>query len=255
VHGVGGSIEESGVILHANNDVSICAPYNPVSNLPELELCPIPTSSKVWHSTFSDVNPEFLLSDSELLANLTVLDDTNRNLQQSQKELLLWHQRLSHINLSKVHLLTKPKQWVKVSSSPVDSLHVDAILPTKHGSTSKCDHSDLKCAACLMAKAHRRTPPTPSNPSTHPPEMVLKTDHLAPGKCVSCDHYVSPVRGRCQTGFGRTTSTHGFVGGALYVDHASGKIFHHPQTDLTASTTIRGKQIVEAAASDLGFKI
>jgi transposase InsO family protein len=72
---------------------------------------------------------------------------------------------------------------------------------------------------------------------------------------VSCDHYVSPVRGHCQTGFGRTTSTHGFVGGALYVDHASGKIFHHPQTDLTASTTIRGKQIIEAEATDLGFKI
>jgi transposase InsO family protein len=57
---------------------------------------------------------------------------------------------------------------------------------------------------------------------------------------------VSPVRGRCQTGFGRTTNTHGFIGGDLYVDHASGKIFHRPQTDLSAATT---------AASDLGFKI
>jgi hypothetical protein len=68
---------------------TICAPYNPASNIPELELGPLPTSSKVWHSTFSDVNPEFLLSDSELLANLTVLDDMNHNLQQSQKEILL----------------------------------------------------------------------------------------------------------------------------------------------------------------------
>jgi predicted NAD/FAD-binding protein len=148
LHGVGGSIDELGISLHGDNNVSIFAPYNPVSNLPELELCPLPTNSKVWHH-------DSVFSDKELMANLSVLDDTNQNLQQSQKELILWHNCLSHINISKVRTLTRPKQWVAVSPALDDSLHVDAILPTKHSSTSKCDYKDLKCASCLMAKARR----------------------------------------------------------------------------------------------------
>jgi hypothetical protein len=66
---------------------------------------------------------------------------------------------------------------------------------------------------------------------------------------------VSPTRGRLLSGFGKNTANNGFVGGALYVDHASGKIFHFPQQDFSASTTIRDKQMVEAEANDLGFRI
>jgi hypothetical protein len=72
---------------------------------------------------------------------------------------------------------------------------------------------------------------------------------------VSCDHFICSDSGRCLDTYGWNTKASGYVGGALYVNHASGKIFHHPQTDLSASQTIRGKQIVEKAAADLGFRI
>jgi hypothetical protein len=39
------------------------------------------------------------------------------------------------------------------------------------------------------------------------------------------------------------------------VDHASCKIFHHPQVSLDAAETIRGKQLVEAAASNIGRSV
>ena len=41
----------------------------------------------------------------------------------------------------------------------------------------------------------------------------------------------------------------------MFVDHASSKIFHQPQTDLTAASTIFGKQRVEAEAANLGISI
>jgi transposase InsO family protein len=87
------------------------------------------------------------------------------------------------------------------------------------------------------------------------PGSALRRNHLNPGQCILCDHFICSDRGRQIDTFGRNTSTKCYVGGALYVDHASVKIFHYPQTDLTAEQTIRGKQIVARAAEDAGFSI
>ena len=174
----------------------------------------------------------------------------NANLTSAQKDLLLWHHRLLHMSLAKVRLLTQPRQWVRVSPDADAALDTTAILPTSLASTSRC--KDFKCASCVMAKQHRRRSRPPSSNSNESPATLLKTNHLVPGACISCDRYVSPVRGRGLSGYGRNTVTHGYTGGALYVDHASGKIFHHPQTDLSATSTIHGKQLVEAAAREIG---
>ena len=102
-----------------------------------------------------------------------------------------------------------------------------------------------------MAKQRRRS--TRSNrPSSNDPELALKTRHLHPGDCISVDHYVSPVPARRRSGYGKSTS---FVGGALYVDHASGHIFHYPQSDLTADSTILGKQLLEDEAKSVSVSI
>jgi hypothetical protein len=105
-----------------------------------------------------------------------------------------------------------------------------------------------------MAKARRRTPNSHS-PSHVINQGALHRNHLRPGQCISCDHFISPSRGRLLDGYGRNTINNGYVGGAIYVDHASGKIFHFPQTDMTAAQTIRGKQMVERAAADLGYHV
>jgi transposase InsO family protein len=106
-----------------------------------------------------------------------------------------------------------------------------------------------------MAKARRRSPSSKTPCSDRAPGANLRRNDLKPGACVSCDHFICSDRGRRLDTFGRNTGTKGYVGGALYVDHASGKVFHYPQTDLTAEQTIRGKQIVERAAEEAGFSV
>jgi transposase InsO family protein len=85
--------------------------------------------------------------------------------------------------------------------------------------------------------------------------MTLKRDHLTPGACISCDHFVSPTKARRVDGFGRNTHHSGYEGGAIYVDHASGKVFCHLQSSLDAADTIRGKQILEKDAQDCGHRV
>jgi hypothetical protein len=85
--------------------------------------------------------------------------------------------------------------------------------------------------------------------------MTLKRDHLTPGACISCDHFVSATKARRVDGFGRNTHHSGYEGGAIYVDHASGKVFCHLQSSLDAADTIRGKQILEKDAQDCGHRV
>jgi hypothetical protein len=85
--------------------------------------------------------------------------------------------------------------------------------------------------------------------------MKLKQRHLTPGQCISIDHYVSPVRGRRLSGFGASTVSNGYTGGSIYVDHASGRIFHFPQSSLSAEETILGKQLLEDEAKTVNVSV
>jgi hypothetical protein len=260
LHNIGGSIEEYGIALSGAGDIKIFAPYNDLSNLPELTLHEPPTASAFWESAFTfdeerrkaAADPNASSFESALI---NTLDDGNGNLKASQKELLLWHHKLSHTNFAKVRLLTKNTQWVRVSTAADDALHVDAILPMAHSTPSSQETLDCKCAACVMAKARRRTPAQLSKTTSNPTEMALKTDDLVPGQCISVDHYISPIRGRRVDGYGRAAHRDGYVGGAVFVEHASSKIFHQPQTDLSAASTIFGKQRVEAEAKSCGITV
>ena len=57
--------------------------------------------------------------------------------------------------------------------------------------------------------------------------LTLKTNHLAPGDCVSADHYFSPVEGPLLHTFGKERV--GFKSSSLFVDHTSSIIFNFPQ--------------------------
>ena len=167
LHNVGGGIEEDGIALLGADDVKIFAPYNDLSNLPELTLHDPPSASAFWESAFA-FNEEHRKAAADPQARsfessfINTLDDQNGNLKASQKELLLWHHKLSHTNFAKVRLLTKNTQWIRVSAAADDALHVDAILPIAHRTPSSQETLDCKCAACLMAKARRKTPAQPS---------------------------------------------------------------------------------------------
>eukprot|EP00804_Cyclotella_cryptica_P024840 CCRYP_001779-RA/>CCRYP_001779-RA protein AED:0.06 eAED:0.06 QI:0/0/0/1/0/0/3/0/1231 len=83
----------------------------------------------------------------------------------------------------------------------------------------------------------------------------LKASHTNPGDCFSCDHYISPTPGRVVSHSGHSSTRHGFVGGTIWVDHASQWVFHSPQRSLNAADTIRGKLLLEQEAADVGVTI
>ena len=174
----------------------------------------------------------------------------------AQKELLLWHYRLSHAGLSTIHNLLRAKRTPPVhSQSELVSLCHGDLLPCKYKPPSLVSDS-LLCATCEIAKAKRRRPQLRS--SSGPVSAVtssLKAEHTSPGDCFSCDHYISPIPGRIVSHSGHSSTRHGYVGGTIWVDHASQWIFHSPQHSLNAADTLRGKLLLEREAADVGATI
>lgn len=231
------------------NDIVLEAPYGR-ANLP---LLPLSNSVDgcLWSQCFG-----FSASDQDDWAQ-SITSAANQNLTNSQKELLLWHFKLSHASLSTVHDLCRQKQRRRVDLPSVQDfikLRDGPILPCSFNVPNAVCHG-LLCAACLAAKAKRRSPsvkPTLSKPA---PEMLLKRGHLQPGDCISCDHYISPVKGRAIASSGYSSSRHGYDCGTIYVDHASGFIFVNHQTSTSAPDTIRGKMQLEHEAAAVNVKI
>ena len=72
---------------------------------------------------------------------------------------------------------------------------------------------------------------------------------------MSCDHYLSPIPGRVIDPSGWSSPHDGYMGGTIYVDHASGYIYHHPQKTITAANTIRGKLLFEHDATNVNVEV
>ena len=145
-----------------------------------------------WNEAFG-----LTLNNSRELSN--ILGEDNSNLSASQKEVLLWHQRLSHASIRWVQMLMRKRDWLK--SVGGESLHNGPFITTR-SSAPTCDISPLKCGACLCAKA------TVKRPQYMPPHPLmergfLKAGNVHPGSCISADHYFSPVQGRLLHTFGR----------------------------------------------------
>ncbi len=153
----------------------------------------------------------------------------------------------------------RDRKWIRDITDSTVALHSGPFLPCR-SKTTYYDIENLKCIACVCAKAQRRSPSTVHQTSavhnqhpTTPPHSSLKAGHTTPGSCISADHYISPVPGRLYTSFGK--EQHGYSCGTLFVDHASGKIFNFPQLSTTASETIRSKHALERLAYDEGITI
>jgi hypothetical protein len=131
----------------------------------------------------------------EINAVKSLLHQANTNLSASQKELLLWHQCLSHASVKWVQKLMCNRKWLPGTADNKMALHSGPFIPTKKGShTQLCDTSILKCTACLYAKASTRSPEN-LPPKRSFKKQVLKQDHLKPGNCISANHYFSPIIG------------------------------------------------------------
>ena len=247
--GGSGGINHLRFVMYLPGDISLVAPYS-FANLPILPLVDsVSTTAGFWNECFG-FNSE--MRDAWARG---ALDAQNQNLSAAQKELLLWHQRLSHVNLAKIQNLARQKRRAKKVSC------AEELVALRDGPSLPCTHNvpnavcnNLICAACAISKATRRKP---SIGSTSGPtrKKVLKENDLHPGDCISCDHYVSPVPGRVIAASGHSSTRNGYAGGTIYVDHASGFVFHRPQRNLTAEETIRGKLLLEQEAADVNVKI
>ena len=125
------------------------------------------------------------------------------------------------------------------------------FVAVKFHAASKCDINGLKCEVCELAKARRRS--KHSGKTTVNPERdgSLKSDHLRPGETVSVDHFESRLRGRTYDSYGKPNSET-YVGGAIFVDHASAFLHVEHQLGFSAVETIRAKQAFERLALDHG---
>jgi hypothetical protein len=171
------------------NGISINAHFCPCSRLPLLPFYPkFSDSTLFWGSAFT------YLVDT-LVESKSILSSMNTNLSASQKELLLWHQRLSHTNVSWIQTLMQDRKWLIESFDEISALHTGPFI---HSSTQAktCNAKGLKCAACLCAKAHSRIQIKKKLDSQHIiNEKMLKKEHLLPGSCIFVNHYMSSVMG------------------------------------------------------------
>jgi hypothetical protein len=151
-------------------------PYNLGSNLPIM----LPTEAHTCGLIFEDVS--YFNDVDGLRSFLSVAEQTNQNLTASQKELLLWHWKLSHAGF----------QWVQKLA--VQSMNRPLILVPKNSTVSSCPAP--LCTACQLAKQNRRTPGTEQRGTVPDTDMLLRRGHLEPGDMVSIDQYISGIPGR-----------------------------------------------------------
>ncbi len=175
----------------------------------------------------------------------------NTNLSSSQKELLLWHQRLSHALILWVQMLMHDKSFLPCNNDRTTALHKGPFIKSK-SHTPTCNTMSLKCMACLCAKAAVRLPINSLSPKSAKTN-ILKVNHLQPGDCISADHYFSPVHGCIPTSFGKEKI--GYTCGSLFVDHTSGKIFNFLHYSSNTKETIDSALRLEAIAREEGINI
>ena len=231
--------------LHLPGDIQLDAPYGR-ANLPVLPLV-----DSDYHPTCLWAKCFAFSADDKSIWSDNILAAANQNLSLAQKELLLWHQRLSHAGLSAVQNLCRQRRSKNVESvGELIDLRDGPCLPCAFDVPSTCC-AGLKCAACLNAKANRRAASVRPLYTAPTQDMVLKTNHVHPGDCVSLDHYQSPVLGRRIHVSGHSSTRHGYSCGTIFADHASGLIWIHHQQSNAASDTIRGKLKFEQEAAEM----
>ena len=178
---------------------------------------------------------------SRTLNNIvSTVSDHNDNLTEAQKELLRWHQRLGHLDFNKVkHLL---RTGVLSHTDKYRSLHTAA---------SKVQHAP-KCAACLFGKQTITSAPGKVVKVIKDRAGILRSGNLLPGQEVSVDHFISSVRGRLFEGYNRGRIEDRYVGGCIFVDHASSYIHIEFQSSLSSHATLTAKMEYEKHCRDAG---
>ena len=189
--------------------------YNSKNNLPIL-----------FTSSVIDSLPSPPSYDSNLPSHVTSLLATEdlsptSNLSPLQQRLLLKHQQLGHLHMTKIQQLAK-----------------DGYFGENSKNLAQC-HPPL-CKACIHGKQHKRA----LQPSNFQP---IDSEDLDPGPCVSCDQLESTQPGLIPVYRG-SSSTSFYNSGTLFVDHASRLLHFTPHTSTGALDAVQAKQCFELFA-------
>jgi hypothetical protein len=171
-----GRITKDGVELVLADGTPMYFPLHKSNNLPFLLIRHKPLVG------VSRSDAEFLQRFEQVSACLSVAYETNQDLTEPQKELLLWHHRLAHANFQWVH-------WLVATPRNQGDNRTGPLLEVKVSKVSSCPQP--LCAACQVAKQARRVAEVFRNVLEENKEVVLKRDHLKPGDMVSIDQYIS----------------------------------------------------------------
>ena len=237
------SAENTPTVLTAHMDRS--------SRLPFLYAEPPPPELLAAHRNLTRTSAQCSSTSCAHTSTINLYDPKNHNLSATQKRLKLDHDRLGHIGFQRLQRLYSCTKTIS---------HFDGSQTAKPPCLVPRDKRQAKCepptcSTCLAAKARRR--PTGSK-STRPNPAhtdVLRADDLVPGSVFSVDQYESSVRGRLPSTRGRESLSLRYVGGTLFFDHASGKIFVRHQKSLSARETINAKRSVEREALEHGVHV
>jgi hypothetical protein len=167
--------------------------------------------------------------------NVALINE-NENLSEGQKLLLEWRNRFGHLNFPRFQQVLR---------------HVPFIAK-KFGPAVRCDAP--KCHTCEIAKAKRRARKSTLQTKVTERDGALASGHVKVGARVSVDHFESRLQGRTYDSYGKPSSTK-FVGGALFVDHASGMIHCEHQVGFSSVETIRAKQSYERLCMENGVVV
>ena len=224
-------LTRKGCLLTLEDGTKLSFDYDVFNNLPLGKTRPPSTSAL---SSVLDPLPE------GVNVNTLLHHECNQNLTRSQKDLLNWHWRLGHASQTRVQGLMR--------KHPVTGHQI--IVPTEKKATS-CDHP--MCTACRLAKANRNN--SHLQPRHQAPEMMIRSEDLQPGDCVSVDQYVCNEKGRLPHTKGKEKDVKRYCGGFIAVDHASGFVHMNHQVSLYGGETVKCKNRFEKKASNFGVKI
>ena len=141
-------------------------------------------SINVLELDFSTINalPTFI--------DRNILSKRNWNIDPVEKDLLLWHQRLGHADLSRIQsLLVKPPNGQRDE-------HRRRMVQSRNNLASLCDLLNLKCEARKLAKRKVWHPKPKKGVRLDDQEGKLSANIFNPGQQVSCDQYMSTTLGR-----------------------------------------------------------
>ncbi len=144
-----------GIDISLDNGMVLSANYCHRTNL---SMAPLALSTSTRYCFWSDAFGYSIQAYNEIAEIKSVLHQKNFNLSLSQKEVLLWHQGLSHASTNWIQTLMRDRKWLPDTTYPNAALHSRPFIVTKSRAPT-CDVSNMKCAVCLFAKASTQSPP------------------------------------------------------------------------------------------------